>query len=243
MASDLPRMYGDLAEWWPLLSPPGDYEGEAAFFGDLIAEYTGGAAREVLELGSGGGHNAFHLKARFAMALADISPGMLAVSRALNPDCEHIEGDMRGLRLGRRFDAVFVHDAIEYMCTEEDLRAAMATAFAHCTPGGVAIFAPDHTAESFMEQTVHGGSDDGARGARYMEWTHDPNPDDTTYTMDFAYLLRHADGSCEVAHDRHICGLFSLEKWLELLEETGFEPDHLQDAWGRDIFVGLVPNQ
>ena len=32
------------------------------------------------------------------------------MSRSINPECEHVQGDMRTLRLGREFDAVFVHD-------------------------------------------------------------------------------------------------------------------------------------
>ena len=99
--------------------------------------------RTVLELGSGGGNNASHLKARFDMVLVEPSAGMRAVSRALNPECEHIDGDMRTVRLGRQFDAVFVHDAVCYMTTESDLRLAIETAFVHCRPGGVALFAPD----------------------------------------------------------------------------------------------------
>ena len=44
----------------------------------------------------------------FALTLVDRSPAMLAVSRALNPDCEHVTDDMRTVRLGRIFDLVFV---------------------------------------------------------------------------------------------------------------------------------------
>jgi hypothetical protein len=54
---------------------------------------------------------------------------MRAMSRALNPDCEHLDGDMRSVRLARSFDAVFVHDAVCYMTTESDLRMAIETAF------------------------------------------------------------------------------------------------------------------
>ncbi|MEA2702730.1 MAG: hypothetical protein QOD63_675, partial [Actinomycetota bacterium] len=68
----------------------------------------------MLELGSGGGHNAVHLVADFAMTLVDLSDQMLDVSRRLNPGCEHVVGDMRTVRLGRSFDAVFVHDAVDY---------------------------------------------------------------------------------------------------------------------------------
>ena len=74
---------------------------------------------------------------------------MLALSRTLNPECEHLEGDMRTLRLGREFDVVFIHDAISYLTTEEDLRAAIETAAAHVRPGGVVILTPDATTEIF----------------------------------------------------------------------------------------------
>jgi len=76
----------------------------------------------VLELGSGGGHNAVHLKAHFALTLVDLSEQMLEVSRVLNPECEHHQGDMRTLLVDRSVDAVFVHDAVDDMTSQEDLR-------------------------------------------------------------------------------------------------------------------------
>ena len=156
------RFYADLAPWWPLISPPDHYEEEAQFAASLLRTADGPVER-VLELGSGGGSNASHMKSSFTMTLVDLSPSMLEVSARLNPECEHVRGDMRDLRLGREFDAVFVHDAIDYMTTEAHLRRAMETAFVHCRPGGVAVFVPDHVTERFEPETDHGGSD-GADG-------------------------------------------------------------------------------
>ena len=141
--AQLPLMYDALADWWPLLSAPEEYEGEAAFYADALAGACHGPLRRVLELGSGGGNNASHMKARFEMVLVEPSAGMLAVSRRLNPDCRHVQGDMRSVRLGELFDAVFVHDAVAYMTTLDDLRKAIATAAAHCRPGGAVLLAPD----------------------------------------------------------------------------------------------------
>lgn len=93
------------------------------------------------------------------MTLVDLSDEMLDVSRRLNPECEHQQGDMRTIRLGREFDAVFIHDAIDYMADEADLRMAMETAFIHCRPGGLALFMPDDIRETFEEGTDHGGPD------------------------------------------------------------------------------------
>ena len=237
------RFYGDLAPWWPLISRPEEYTEEAAFAASLL-ETADPPTRTVLELGSGGGSNAFHLKARFAMTLLDISEDMLNVSRALNPECAHVVGDMRTVRLDQEFDAVFVHDAIEYMTTEADLRQAVQTVYAHCRPGGVAVLVPDDIAENFEPQTDHGGSDapDG-RGVRYLSWSTDPDPADHTTTTEYAFLLRSPDGTVQVAHDTHVLGLFPREVWLRVLTETGFDARSVaevttDDRLPREFFVG-----
>jgi SAM-dependent methyltransferase len=240
------KLYGELAAWWPLLSAPADYEEEAAFFARTLLEESDTPPRTVLELGSGGGNNASHLKAHFAMTLVDPSPGMLDVSRVLNPECEHVRGDMRTVRLGREFDAVFVHDAVCYMTTQVDLRRAMETAFVHCRPGGIALFCPDHVRENFEPSTEHGGEDGDDRALRYMMWTWDPDPSDGTYTVDFAYLLREADGSVRAEHDRHVEGLFPRAEWLGLMAEVGFEPralpyEHSEVEYAAEVFVGRKP--
>jgi SAM-dependent methyltransferase len=231
---DLPRLYRDLASWWPLFSAPEDYASEAAEYRSLIlAAAAGGPVQEVLELGSGGGNNASHMKHAFALTLVDRSPDMLAVSRALNPDCEHVQGDMRTVRLGRQFDALFVHDAIAYITSPEDLRAVFETAFVHCRPGGVALFVPDYVRETFVPGTEWGGHDADDRAIRYLEWRWDPDPSDETYVTDFAYLFRERDGSTHAEGERHVEGLFPQSTWLALLDGVGFH-----DTRGLDVHVG-----
>ncbi|MGE5595201.1 MAG: class I SAM-dependent methyltransferase [Hyphomicrobiales bacterium] len=215
-------MYTELAEWFHAITAPEDYEVEAGIYRRLLEENARGPVRTVLELGSGGGNNASHLKYWFELTLVDPAPGMLAVSRRLNPECEHIEGDMRKVRLGRTFDAVFIHDAIAYMTTEDELRAAFETAHVHLRPGGVALFVPDCTKETFQEGTWHGGHDRDGRSLRYLEWRHDPDPGDNTYLMEFVYLLSEGGGPSRVVPDVHLCGLFARATWLRLLGETGF---------------------
>lgn len=238
------KLYSELADWWPLLSRPEDYADEADLFGHIFAEARMPADPTLLELGCGGGNNALYLKRRFAhVTLTDISPQMLAVSRAQNPDCDHQQGDMRSLRLGRAFDAVFIHDAIEYMTTPEDLSQAIATAYVHCKPGGVALFAPDQVRETFQPSTDHGGHDGAGRSLRYLEWVYDPGDADTTYVMEFVYIL-HEDGRpSQVEHDLHICGMFPRAAWVRLLQKTGFQPTIVVDLYGRDLFVARRPSE
>src|SRR5881396_294663 len=218
-----PKLYGELASWFHLLSSPPDYAEEAEFARKLLTETSAAPPCSVLELGSGGGNNASHLKAHFQMTLVDLSPGMLDLSRRLNPECQHLRGDMKTLRLGREFDAVFVHDAIMYMTTENDLRRALESAFLHCKKGGTAVFMPDVVRETFVSLTTHGGHDGEDRGIRYIEWTFDADPSDSTYTVDFAYLLREGNHPLRVVHDHHVFGMFSRDIWLRLLSDVGFD--------------------
>ncbi len=219
------RMYSDLAPWFHLLTHPSDYTDEAAFVARVVDDIADGPARTLLELGSGGGNIASHLKARFVCTLTDISPEMLELSQTLNPECEHLEGDMRTLRLGREFDVVFIHDAISYLTTEDDLRAAIETAAIHVRPGGVVILTPDATTEIFKPATDHGGHDgtDG-RSLRYLEWTHARDPATaSTYDVDYLIVARGPGDEVRVVHDCHTLGVFPEATWQRLIAESGLE--------------------
>lgn len=230
-----PLLYDELVPFYHLLDPPQDHAAEAASFTRDFERAVSPRPETLLELGAGAGHNAFHLKQRFRCTLADLSPAMLARSRALNPTCEHVPGDMRTLRLGRTFDAVLVHDAVVYMTSPDDLRAAALTAFTHTRPGGAALFAPDCVRETFRDQAEYYSEDDGEKGLRCIEWSWDPDPADDTYTVDYAFLLR--DGaSITPAHARHVEGLFSRATWRALLEAVGFQVEDTSRPLGDGAF-------
>ena len=233
----LPSLYDEHASWFHLLTDPADYEEEATLYLQLLQQAAIAPIDTLLELGAGGGNNASWYKRQVLnVTLTDLSPKMLALSETINPECEHIAGDMRSLRLGRTFDAVFVHDAIAYLTTEDDLAACFATAAAHLAPGGVALFVPDCVRETFAWSTHTGGHDapDGSRGLRYLEWQWDADPADTTCQVEFACLLRDGD-SVRAVHDHHECGVFPKATWLELLTAAGLEVvGERQLVWDED---------
>ncbi len=247
-SDELPALYRHLAEWFPVLTAPEEYEEEAKFYSGAIQSACATPPKTLLELGSGGGNNASHMKAHFQLTLVDLSTHMLEVSSMLNPECEHLQGDMRTFRSGRQFDGVFIHDAIAYMLTEADLSKAIETAYLHCKPGGVALFAPDDTRETFQESTKHGGHDRGDRSLRYLEWTWDPDPTDTTYVTDMVYLMREGKGEARCYSERHHLGLFSQADWLRLITQAGFQAqtlpfEHSEIATGSmHVFLGVKPD-
>lgn len=214
-------LYDDLVPWYLLLDPREDHADEAAEFAAHFARALGSEGGDLLELGAGAGNNASYLQPAWRCTLVDLSPRMSELSRAQNPAAEHVLGDMRTVRLGRTFDAVLVHDAVVYMTTEADLRAAAETAFVHTRPGGAALFVPDCLRDGFCEYTDLHEGDDGRRSLRCLEWSWDPDPGDSTYTVEYALLLRDGDRVTAV-HDRHVEGLFTEATWVRLLEQVGY---------------------
>jgi hypothetical protein len=133
------------------------------------------------------------------------------------------------------------------MTSEDDLRLVMETAFTHCRPGGIAVFVPDNTAETFEPGTGYGGSDgDDGRAARYLEWSRDPDPTDTWTVTDYVFLLHERDGSVRPVHETHRLGLFPHATWLRLLTEAGFKAraipeETTEDHHPRDFFIAHRP--
>ncbi|HKC19328.1 MAG TPA: class I SAM-dependent methyltransferase [Candidatus Dormibacteraeota bacterium] len=237
------KLYDELAEWWPVFSDPAEYRREVAHFARVLRKSSQPPPHTLLELGSGGGNSALHLKKRFAMTLVDLSPRMLRVSRSLNPECQHLKGDIRTLRLGRSFDAVYIHDAICHMTAEADLEAVMRTAYEHCRPGGVALFVPDFVRETFEEGVDHGGGDSERGSVRFLQWIADPDPTDTTYVVDFAILLRDRKARTRVVHDRHVQGLFPRARWMQMLRGVGFKAAVVKDSRVRESFLARRPGR
>lgn len=228
------RLYDDLAYLWPLISTPEDYAVEAQNWRETLRSKLGPGRHEILELGVGGGHSLSHLTGDFQATAVDSSRGMLMHSAKLNPTVEHQVGDMRTVRLGKRFKAVIIHDAIDYMLSEADLRATFATAAVHLEPGGVFITAPDHFRETYRDPRVHSSTrSDGKTELTFIEFDYDPDPDDTTVESIMLYLIREG-GELRVELDRHVTGLFPLRTWLDLMAEAGFAVEQFPCRHGDD---------
>ena len=232
-------MYTDLAHLWRLVSDPADYAEEARHWRDALRTRLGPGRHEILELGVGGGNNLSHLTADFAATAVDLSPAMVEQARELNPEVGFHVGDMRTVRLGHTFAAVIIHDAISYMLTKDDLRAAFRTAAVHLERGGVFITAPDWYRETFRDPaTSTRTNSDGCTTLTTFEYNYDPDPGDTTVEYRIWYVIREG-GSLRVEQDHHTLGLFPKQTWLDLMAEAGFEVeavpygvhDDQRDAW------------
>jgi ubiquinone/menaquinone biosynthesis C-methylase UbiE len=237
---ELPRLYGDLAWLWPLLSPPDHYADEAAtlleVYARLAPEVTAG--RRLLELGAGAGHMLLHLSPHFECTASDASDAMLKNCAELVPEARRVQADMRALRLGESFDVVLILDGIDYMRSAADVRAALATAAAHLPPGGVVFIAPTYTRDNFVDGDVADDQNESA-GLTYFSYVHDPDPEGSEYELILVYLIRDSQTrAVQVIEDRHRCGLFAQEQWLRWLAEAGFDATLIEDDKAWTLFAG-----
>ncbi len=221
--NDNRRLYGDLAWTWPIISPPKDYVEETELFSKVIKEHSKIEVRTLLHLGCGGGHNDCTFKRHFKVTGVDISEDMLNLSRKLNPEVIYHYGDMRTIRLGECFDAVTILDSINYMRTVEGLRSAFITAYEHLKPGGIFLtFVEEITGQFKQNNTKYSTHSQGDVEIVFIENCYDPDPIDTSYEATFIYLIRHR-GELEIHTDRHLCGIFKMRRWHDLLKKVGFE--------------------
>jgi len=222
------RLYRDLSWTWPIISPPKEYVEESETFCKAIKDHSKIEVRTVLHLGCGGGHNDNTFKKYFEVTGVDLSEAMLNIARKLNPEVKYSQGDMRTVRLGKKFDAVIIFDAINYMLTEDELKSAFLTAYEHLKPGGVFLTIPEDYPERFeqnkTECRVHS---EGDVEIVFVENGYDPDVTDTVYEATFVYLIRQK-GKLEVYTDRHVLGIFKLDTWRKLLKEVGFKVKELK---------------
>ncbi len=227
-----PRLYSDLAWLWPLWGDPdGEYAEWCAHVVAMIEKHARREVKTLLNLGCGGGKNAYNLKRHYRVTGLDLSNDMLANARKLNPDIELVQGDMREFSLPKRFDAILIDDAVAYMTSRDDLSRLFHAAYRHVEPGGVMIVSPDGTKETFEQNETHVTRGDAAAEAKakpdgvevvFIENNYDPDPSDDTFEGLMIYLIREK-GVLRVVEDRHTLGIFAADVWPTLLREAGFE--------------------
>ena len=240
----LNRLYGDLAYLCPLVSKLEDYAKEASFWRDVLMEKLGEGNHHILELGVGGGNNLSYLTPYFKATAVDLSEEMLKDCKKLNPDVDVHVGDMRSVRLNKKFDAVIIHDAISYLLTEDDLISTFETVAEHLNSGGIFVTTPKYLKETFTNNSTHCHEprSDGKTELTFIEYIHDPDPKDTMVeTIMVCFIKR--DGQTTVELDKHETGLFPKATCLRLIEQAGFKVeekeypvhDDNRQSW---LFVG-----
>lgn len=122
-----------------------DYETECDLLERVWSKYAPAPICSVLDLGCGTGNHALVLARRgYQVVGVDRSPEMLVQARQKARSADpttFVLGDVRAVRLGRKFDAVAILFAVlGYQTTNEEVLAALRTAREHVSPGGILVF-------------------------------------------------------------------------------------------------------
>jgi ubiquinone/menaquinone biosynthesis C-methylase UbiE len=112
---------------------------EKFYLDRMLAHLVGGAS--VLDLGCGSAEPIakFFIDTGCRVTGVDAATAMLVLCRERYPTQTWIEGDMRTLDLGRRFDAVIAWDSFFHL-TADDQRAMFPVFARHAAPGAPLLF-------------------------------------------------------------------------------------------------------
>jgi SAM-dependent methyltransferase len=140
----------EYTDQYDLLYHDKDYEAECDLIEKVLQQYAQRPLETILDLGCGTGSHAIPLAKRgYKVMGVDRSAGMLSHAREKTKNTfstqspntpTFIEGDVRNVDIGQRFDAVLMMFAVlGYQLTNEDVLAALRTVHQHLKPGGLFV--------------------------------------------------------------------------------------------------------
>ncbi len=237
--------YDELARWYdPLYAATGkDHAAEARALLD-VAERLGVRPHSLLDVACGTGQHlaAFGATIEDRVGL-DNAPAMLDVARARLDGVPLRHGDMRRFDLGRTFDLVTcLFSAIGHVRDESDLDAAVKAMAQHVAPGGALLVEPWLTPEGIRGDGIRSldtvETEDGvcARASR-SELRGD------VLVVEFAWAVATKE-RLHTAEESFRMPLFTRERYLAAVEQTGLEPSWLDVPAlhaGRGLLVGVRP--
>lgn len=224
------NVFDAYASYYDLLYRDKDYPGEAEHVASLVHEHNP-AARQILELGCGTGLHAIQLAKRgYQVHGVDISPIMISTARNQIPSAligrlSHEEGDIRNIRLARKFDAVIsLFHVASYQTSQNDIRAMLHTAAEHLDSGGIFIFDFWYGPAVLTQQPevrIKRFENDECSLIRIAQPTIYPNENivEVNYTI---LATDRSSSTTKEIHESHRMRYFFLPELLELLESAGF---------------------
>jgi len=244
-------VFGKYAHYYDLLNKDKDYAAEAEHVHRLIRKYAP-ETKSVLELGCGTGLHA-HLLSGMGYTLhgVDRSPAMLESASRRGPGSGPAAqpsfslGDVRGVRMNNKFDAVIsLFHVMSYQTTNDDLMASFATAKYHLNPGGIFIFDCWYGPAVLSQKpavSIKRFEDDRIQVTRIAEPAM--HPDENIVDVNYQISIRNkSDGSVEELRETHRMRylfvpevvFFLSQHGLKLLDRfewmSGREPGF--DTWG-----------
>ena len=117
--------------------------GKSLFERGWLDRFSAGVAKggAILDLGCGAGQPmaTYLVERRFRITGIDTSPAMIALCSRRFPGHDWVVGDMRDIRLGRRFAGILAWDSFFHL-TPDDQKLALETFAVHSAPSAMLMF-------------------------------------------------------------------------------------------------------
>lgn len=214
-----------------------DYPGESRFVLEQLHRLVTTRPLNILDLGCGTGAHAVEF-ARMGNRVAgvDLSSEMIRLAQlrgkdlpdAIRNSLEFSPGDVRTVRIARKFDAVVsLFHVIGYMTTDDDVTNMLNTARAHLEKGGAFLFDFWH-APSVLDsppprpRTITDGTRKISRKAT-LDWDHAMSLVNIQYAI---HVEDNITGKSTDSHETHLVRYFRTAGLRDVLAQRGFEVVH-----------------
>ena len=145
---------------------------------------------------------------------------MLKNARKLNPQLKYRKGDMRTVRLKEQFDAIMLHDSVNYMLTRSDPKKVFCTAYVHLKPGGVLWTRIEEYNRIQQNRLKFSTRKEKISKLCLLSTTMTPTRGNLS---GYIYLSYRKNKRLEICTDRHIRGIFKLATWFLVIRKAGFK--------------------
>jgi len=233
-------MYKELAKYYDLIYSWKDYEKEANQINKLIKKYKKSDENELLDVGCGTGKHLHYFKDKFSCTGIDLNVEIIDIAKTNVSDVIFTQGDMINFDLKTTFDVIIcLFSSIGYVKTYDNLEKTIMNFSKHLKSGGVVIIEPWFTKSSYWVgipgMTTYDGED--IKIARVNTTSLENN----LSIMEMHYLIAEKDKQVKYFVDSHELGLFEIDRFLEIINRSGFKAEFLKDGLmeGRGLYIGI----
>lgn len=240
------QLYKNFAEYYDKIYENMDYDGESEFIKWAVNKHKISLNNNLMDVACGTGTHAQILTDSFTITGVDISPKMLKIAQNKVPEAVFIQGDMKSLNIGSKFDVVTcLFSAIHYNRTINELEVTLQNFYDHLYPGGILIFDLSLNNNNWIEGLVSVDTvvEKDLRIARICQ----SKKVDGIFNANFVFLVKD-HGEFDFDIDEHELGIFEVDDVMNLMKTIGFETfiygDFTRKKWTnnngeRPVFVGI----
>jgi len=231
-------MYEKFAEVYDFIYNFKDYKAEVIKLKNLIEKYKKSEGNNLLDIACGTAEHLKYLKDDYTCVGVDVNENMLRIAKKKLPDITFIKTDMLDLNLNKKFDIIIcLFSSIGYLRTYKNLKKAIQLFNDHLKKGGVIIVEPWFTRSVFKAgrpgMTTY--ENENIKIARL----NDSKVEGNLSIMNMHYLIAKLGEEVEYFVEKHILGLFEIEKTLQIFEEVGLSTLFLEEGFmeERGLFI------